>query len=141
MALGLLALPREVGIHPETGDIITAANINNCNVTYGGEAKEESKDSPTSPPTSTLASGASTPRENTDFEADSEREMIGEQQRHSGSVEMCARCIICTDITSGPFHWYIDKTAAIHSGTGTGMLPPIIPTRYTKGKGKGKNKR
>tara|TARA_A100001037_G_scaffold278974_1_gene280337 strand:- start:9 stop:728 length:720 start_codon:yes stop_codon:yes gene_type:complete len=25
MALGLLALPREVGIHPETGDIITAA--------------------------------------------------------------------------------------------------------------------
>ena len=56
------------------GDMISAANISNYNVTYGGEAKEESKDSPTSPPTSTLASGASTPRENTDCDTDFERE-------------------------------------------------------------------
>ena len=84
------------------GDMISAANTSNYNVTYGGEAKEESKDSPTSPPTSTLASGASTPRENTDCETDSEREMIGEQQRPSDSVETCARCIICPDIATGP---------------------------------------
>ena len=38
------------------GDMISAANISNHNVTYSGEAKEKSKDSPTSPPTSTLVS-------------------------------------------------------------------------------------
>ena len=59
-------------------------------------------------------------RENADCEAGSGGEMIGEQQRPSGSVETCAHCIICPDIATGPFHRHIEpeKTAAIHSGTG-----------------------